>query len=145
MKPRLSVVTLGVHDLARSLAFYRDGLGFETPGIIGEEFEYGAVVFIDLEGGLRLALWPTRSLARDSGLVFDEEGPPRISLGHNVASRDEVDAVIERARLAGATILKDAADTFYGGYAGYFQDPDRYLWEIVWNPAFLPAEREGGS
>jgi uncharacterized protein len=145
MKPRLSVLTLGVADLDRSLAFYRGGLGFRTPGIIGEEFEDGAVVFIDLEGGLRLALWPSRSLARDTGLTLADEGTPRISLGHNMASKEEVDAVMQRARCAGATIVKEAADTFYAGYAGYFQDPDRYLWEIVWNPAFLPADTEGSS
>jgi uncharacterized protein len=142
MKPRLSVLTLGVTDLERSLAFYRDGLGFETPGIIGEEFEYGAVVFIELEGGLRLALWPSRSLARDSGLALDDRGTPPISLGHNVASREEVSAVIDQAARVGARIVKAAADTFYGGYAGYFQDPDDYLWEIVWNPAFVPADGE---
>lgn len=136
MKPRLTVLTLGVGDLERSLAFYRDGLGLETPGIIGEEFEYGAVVFIELDGGLRLALWPTRSLARDSGIAFEEEGTPRVSLGHNVGSRDEVDAVMEQARAAGATIVKEAAETFYGGYAGYFLDPDHYLWEVAWNPAW---------
>jgi catechol 2,3-dioxygenase-like lactoylglutathione lyase family enzyme len=141
MKSRLSVLTLGVADLERSLAFYRDGLGFETPGIIGGEFEYGAVVFIGLEGGLRLALWPTRSLSTDSGLAFAEDGTPRISLGHNVESRDEVDAVLEQARRAGATIVKEGADTFYGGYAGYFLDPDQYLWEVVWNPASVPGEQ----
>jgi uncharacterized protein len=142
MKPRLSVLTLGVADLDRSLAFYRDGLGFATPGIIGEEFEYGAVAFIDLEGGLRLALWPSRSLARDAGVTLDDHGTPRVSLGHNVASKQEVDTVLDQAGRAGATILKEAADTFYGGYAGYFQDPDDYLWEIVWNPAFVPADAE---
>jgi catechol 2,3-dioxygenase-like lactoylglutathione lyase family enzyme len=140
MKPRLSVLTLGVADLDRSLAFYRDGLGFATPGIIGEEFEYGAVVFIDLEGGLRLALWPTRSLARDTGLALNDQGTPSVSLGHNVASRDEVDAAIDQARRAGATIVGEPADTFYGGYAGYFLDPDDYLWEVVWNPAFVPGD-----
>jgi uncharacterized protein len=142
VKPRVTVLTLGVADLERSLAFYRDGLGFQTPGIIGEEFEYGAVVFIELEGGVRLALWPTRSLARDAGLPLVDEGTPRLSLGHNVAAKEEVDAVMEQARRAGATIVKEAADTFYGGYAGYFQDPDRYLWEIAWNPGFLQTETE---
>jgi uncharacterized protein len=145
MKPRLSVLTLGVQDLGRSLAFYRDGLGFPTPGIIGEEFEYGAVAFIELQGGLRLALWPSRSLARDSGLELETDGTPSISLGHNVMARDDVDLVMEQARHAGAKVVKEAADTFYGGYAGYFLDPDDYLWEIVWNPAFLPDDEEGQS
>jgi catechol 2,3-dioxygenase-like lactoylglutathione lyase family enzyme len=136
MEPRLTVITLGVTDLERSLAFYRDGLGLQTPGIIGEEFEYGAVVFVELEGGLRLALWPARSLARDAGLALAEQGTPPVSLAHNVGSKDEVDAVMEQARGAGATIVKEAADTFYGGYAGYFQDPDGFLWEIAWNEAW---------
>jgi uncharacterized protein len=145
MKPRLSVLTLGVKDLERSLAFYRDGLRFLTPGIVGEEFEYGAVAFIDFQPGLRLALWPSRSLARDTGIALERDGTPRISLGHNVASRAEVDAVIERAGRVGAAIVKEPADTFYGGYAGYFQDPESFLWEIVWNPAFLPADGEARS
>jgi catechol 2,3-dioxygenase-like lactoylglutathione lyase family enzyme len=145
MNPRLSVLTLGVQDLDRSLAFYRDGLGFQTPGLVGEEFEYGAVVFVDLQRGLRLALWPSESLTRDTGLAPDEGRTPNVSLGHNVASRDEVDAVIEQAGSAGAAIVKEPADTFYGGYAGYFQDPDDFLWEIVWNPAYLPADEEEWS
>jgi predicted lactoylglutathione lyase len=145
MKPRLSVLTLGVQDLHRSLAFYRDGLGFQTPGIVGEEFEYGAVAFVDLQPGLRLALWPWRSLARDSGVTLENHETPRISLGHNVASREEVDTVIEQAARTGAAIIKEPADTFYGGYAGYFQDPDDFLWEIVWNPAFLPGNGERQS
>jgi predicted lactoylglutathione lyase len=145
MKPRLSVLTLGVQDLDRSLAFYRDGLGFQTPGIIGEEFGDGAVAFVDLQRGLRLALWPSRSLARDTGLPLEKGGTPRISLGHNVASKEAVDVVIEQAGRVGAAIVKEATDTFYGGYAGYLQDPDEFLWEIVWNPAFLPADGEGGG
>jgi uncharacterized protein len=145
MKPRLSVLTLGVQDLDRSLAFYRDGLGFATNGIVGEEFEYGAVVFLDLQRGLRLALWPSRSLARDTGLPLDQGHLHRISLGHNVASKEEVDAVIEQAGSVGAAIVKEPVDTFYGGYAGYFQDPDDFLWEIVWNPASLPADAEARS
>ena len=91
MKPRLSVLTLGVEDLDRSLAFYRDGLGFQTPGIIGKEFEYGAVAFVELQRGLRLALWPSRSLARDMGLPLNKDGAPRISLGHNVTSKEALD------------------------------------------------------
>jgi uncharacterized protein len=102
-------------------------------------FQYGAVVLIDVEGGIRLALWPTRSLARDSGLTFAEDGTPRISLGHNVGSREEVDAVMKDARRAGGAIVKDPADT-YGGYAGYFDDPDHYLWESRLEPAFVPDE-----
>lgn len=139
MHPRITVLTLGVRDLAASLAFYRDGLGFQTPGIIGTEFENGAVVFIELESGVKLALWPTQSLSKDAGIPLAEEGTAKIALGHNVGSKPEVDAVIEQACRAGAVIVKAPCDTFWGGYAGYFQDPDQYLWEIAWNPQILPA------
>ena len=134
MKPRITVITLGVDDLQRSLAFYRDGLGFKTDGIIGTEFEYGSVVFIDLQHGLKLALWPRKSLAYDSGLPMEPSSATELSIGHNVSSKNEVDAVMAQATQAGACIVKSAQDTFWGGYAGYFQDPDRHLWEVVWNP-----------
>ena len=134
MKPRVSLITLAVDDLERSLRFYRDGLGLETQGIVGTEFEYGAVAFFDLQPGLKLAIWPRASLARDTGLPSGRRDAAGLSLGHNVASRAEVDAVMEQARAAGATIVKPAQDTFWGGYAGYFQDPDQHLWEVAWNP-----------
>lgn len=137
MQPRLSVITLGVDDLDRAVAFYRDGLGFDTEGIVGEEFEHGAVAFFPLQDGLQLALWERASLAHDTGLP---EGPPaatELSLGHNVNSKDEVDAVMEQVRAAGAGIVKPAQDTFWGGYAGYFQDPDGHLWEVVFNPQLV--------
>jgi hypothetical protein len=136
MKPRITVITLGVDDLERSLTFYRDGLGFPTQGIFGEEFEHGAVAFFDLNAGLKLAIWPRASLAHDSGLTLEKSSATELSIGHNVASKNEVDAVMELARQAGAVIVKPAQPTFWGGYAGYFQDPDRHLWEIVWNPQF---------
>ncbi|HAW32510.1 MAG TPA: glyoxalase, partial [Planctomycetaceae bacterium] len=91
MKPRITVLTLGVADLERSLRFYRDGLGFPTVGVIGKEFEYGAVVFIDLQPGLRLALWPRRSIAHDTGLAEQPASATEFTLGHNVSSREEVD------------------------------------------------------
>ncbi|MBN70399.1 MAG: glyoxalase [Gimesia sp.] len=134
MKPKLTVLTLGVDDLERSLHFYRDGLGFSTEGVIGEEFENGAVVFIDLQPGLRLALWPRRSIAHDTGLPQQAVSATEFTLGHNVASREEVDAVMLLAEQAGAVIVKPAQDAFWGGYTGYFQDPDGHLWEVVWNP-----------
>jgi catechol 2,3-dioxygenase-like lactoylglutathione lyase family enzyme len=140
MKARITVITLGVDDLDRSLHFYRDGLGLKTEGIIGTEFEYGAVVFFDLEAGLKLALYPRKSLALDSTIPLGQPGATELSIGHNVSSKAEVDAVMEEAREAGATIVKPAQDTFWGGYAGYFQDPDQHLWEIVWNPQLLPEE-----
>lgn len=140
MKPRISVVTLGVADLERSLAFYRDGLGLPTDGIVGREFEHGAVAFFDLAGGLKLALWAEDDIAHDSGLTKRPHGPTGFTLGHNVMQRQEVDALMEAARRAGARIVKPAQDTFYGGYAGYFQDLDGHLWEVVWNPQLLPTD-----
>lgn len=139
MKPRITLVTLGVDDLERAVAFYRDGLGLETAGIVGAEYEHGSVAFFELEGGLRLGLWPRRSLAHDAGLPLSPASPTDFALAHNVASRDEVDAVMRQAEAAGATMTKAAAETFWGGYAGYFQDPDGHLWEVAWNPAW-----EGG-
>jgi uncharacterized protein len=138
MQPRITVLTLGVDDLERSVAFYRDGLGLKTDGIIGTEFEHGAVAFFDLQAGLKLALWPRASLAHDSGLPRGMPSATELSLGHNVASREEVDAVMEQARRAGARIVKPAQETFWGGYGGYFHDPDQHLWEVVWNPQLIP-------
>ena len=140
MKARLTVITLGVDDLGRALSFYRDGLGLNTEGIIGQEFEHGAVAFFDLQRGLRLALWPRESIAHDSGLPLDRPSATGGTLGHNVSSRADVDAVMRQAEAAGASIVKPAHDTFWGGYAGYFQDPDRHLWEVVWNPDLLPGD-----
>lgn len=139
MKPRITVITIGVDDLERALRFYRDGLGLATPGIIGQEFDYGAVVFIDLQPGLRLALWPRTSIAHDTGLLPGPPSATEFTLGHNVASKEEVDAVMEQATAAGATLVKAAHDTFWGGYSGYFQDPDGHLWEVVWNPQWSEA------
>jgi catechol 2,3-dioxygenase-like lactoylglutathione lyase family enzyme len=140
VKPRISVITLGVADLERSVAFYRDGLGLETQGIIGKEFAHGAVAFFELSGGLRLALWPRTSIAHDSGLSLARPSATEITLGHNVMSHTEVDQVMQQATAAGAKIVKPAAETFWGGYAGYFQDPDGHLWEVVYNPQMLPVE-----
>lgn len=137
MKPHITVLTIGVDDLDRALAFYRDGLGLATDGIVGTEFEYGAVAFFRLQGGLMLAAWPRTSLAHDAGLQVGSPSPTEFSIGHNVNSRDEVDAVMAEAGRAGATIVKPAHETFWGGYAGYFQDPDGHLWEVVWNPALV--------
>lgn len=140
MRPRVTLVTLGVDDLERSLRFYRDGLGLSTNGIVGQEFEYGAVVFFELEGGLRLALWPRKSIARDTGIAQTSASPTEFTLGHNVRTKADVDAVMSRAKAAGATIVKPAGDTFWGGYAGVFQDPDQHLWEVAWNPQLLPND-----
>lgn len=136
MQPRISLITLAVDDLERALRFYRDGLGFPTEGIMGTEFEHGAVAFFDLQGGLKLAVWPRASLARDSGVPNGAPSATEFALAHNVASREEVDAVMAQAKAAGATITKPAQRAFWGGYAGYFQDPDGHLWEVAYNPAW---------
>lgn len=140
MKPRITVITLAVDDLERAVHFYRDGLGLPTQGIIGQEFEYGAVAFFDLQSGLKLAVWPRKSLAHDAGIPVGKSNPSKLSIGHNVSSAAEVDAVMEQAKSAGAVIVKPAQKTSWGGYAGYFQDPDHHLWEVVWNPQLLPEE-----
>jgi len=134
MKPHITVITLGVDNLERAVRFYSEGLGFSTDGIVGREFEFGAVAFFDMQPGLRLALWPRKSLAHDSGLPASGPSSTNLSLGHNVSSREEVDAAMVQAQAAGARIVKQAQATFWGGYAGYFQDPDQHLWEVVWNP-----------
>jgi uncharacterized glyoxalase superfamily protein PhnB len=140
VKPHITVLTLGVSDLEGSVAFYRDGLSLSTEGIVGREFEHGAVAFFNLAGGLRLALWAQDDIAHDTGLERTAASPTSFTIGHNVTSRAEVDAVMVEAKKAGADIVKPAQDTFYGGYAGYFRDPNGHLWEIVWNPDAVPVE-----
>jgi catechol 2,3-dioxygenase-like lactoylglutathione lyase family enzyme len=140
MKARITVLTLGVDDLDRAVSFYRDGLGLQTPGIIGTEFEHGAVAFFDLQYGLKLAVWPRASIAHDVGIAVTPRSATELTLGHNVRTREEVDEVLARARQAGARIVKEAGDTFWGGYAGYFEDPDGHLWEVLWNPELLPED-----
>ena len=140
MKPRISVLTLGVDDLDRALRFYRDGLGLDTEGIVGKEIEFGAVAFFRLQAGLQLALWPRKSIAHDSGLAVSTPAPTEVTIGHNVSSKSEVDDAMKQVKAAGAKIVKPAQDTAWGGYAGYFLDPDQHLWEVVWNPHLLPAE-----
>jgi uncharacterized protein len=131
MKPRISVLTLGVDDLDRALRFYRDGLGLATEGIVGKEIEFGAVAFFRLQAGLQLAVWPRKSIAHDSGLAVSAPAPTEVTIGHNVSSKPEVDDAMKQAKAAGATIVKPAQDTAWGGYAGYFLDPDQHLWEVV--------------
>jgi catechol 2,3-dioxygenase-like lactoylglutathione lyase family enzyme len=140
MKPRITLITLGVDDLERSLRFYRDGLGLATKGIVGTEHENGAVVFIELQPGLGLALWPRKSIAADTKLPLSPASPTDMTLAHNVRSEGEVDAVMAEAEKAGARIVKRPSKTFYGGYAGYFQDPDGHLWEVAYNPKMLPKD-----
>lgn len=138
MKPAINVITLGVQDLEKALAFYRGGLGLPTKGVVGTEFEGGAVVFFPMEGGLVLALYPKRELAKDAGLAFDERTSSsiEISIGHFVGSKGDVHQVMKQAEDAGARILDPARDRFWGGFSGYFRDPDGHVWEIAWNPEF---------
>lgn len=136
MKPRITVITLAVADLERALAFYRDGLGLATAGVVGTQHPHGAAVFFHLEGGLKLALWPRASLAAETGLAQDPPSATEVLLAHNVESPDAVEAVLAQAAAAGARIVKPAQRLFWGGFGGYFTDPDGHLWEVVFNPAF---------
>jgi catechol 2,3-dioxygenase-like lactoylglutathione lyase family enzyme len=140
MEPHIDVITLAVGDLDRSLAFYRDGLGLETRGVTATELvdhetgAAGAIVMFRLRGGLILALYPRRELAKDAATPL---GPPKtgeFSIGHLVENRAEVDALLDQAEQAGATVTRQAHDRPWGIYSGYFRDPDGHLWEIIWNP-----------
>jgi uncharacterized protein len=94
MKPQITVITIGVDDLEKSLRFYRNGLGLRTQGIVGTEFEYGAVAFFDLQAGLRLAIWPRESIAHDTAILVGPSSPTAFTLGHNMSSKEEVDTVM---------------------------------------------------
>jgi uncharacterized protein len=134
MRPRITVITLGVDDLERALGFYRDGLGLPTQGIVGMEFEHGAVAFFDLQHGLKLAIWPRTSLAHEAKVPLGPRSATEFALGHNVGSKAEVDAVMAQVQQAGATITDPSHDAFWGGYTGSFQDLDGHVWEVAWNP-----------
>lgn len=146
MEQRLSLITLGVADLARSRAFYADGLGW-TPSTLGSE----DVVFFQA-AGIVFGLFGRDDLAADAGLPDAAGAGFRgVALAHNTRTRDEVDTVLARARRAGATITKPAEEAFWGGYSGYFADPDGHLWEVAWNPGMtidadghvtLPPDRD---
>ena len=140
MKSRIKVLTLGVRDLERSLAFYRDGMGLPTNGIIGQQFKDGAVVFFDMNDDLILALYPTTSLSKDANITATQARLGAVSIGHIVQSREEVDAVMKQAEQAGAVVTDPPHDRFWGGYSGYFHDPDDHLWEIAWNPQWSVAD-----
>ena len=137
MQPSIHVLTLGVADLERSLAFYR-ALGFDSEGIIGTEFPGGTAAMFDLRGGLVLALYGRKDLERDANATFDAPGRGEFSIGHIVGSRDEVDAVLAAAQAAGATLTEQPYDRPWGIYSGYFRDPDGHLWEVIWNPRSAP-------
>ena len=141
MKPRIHVVTLAVDDLSRSLTFYREGLGLVSPGVIGTEFvgddetPGGAAAIFELHGGLILLLYPRTELAKDAKMPLQSPTSGEFSLGHAVASREEVDALLSAAQAAGATLTEPPHDRPWGIYSGYFRDPDGHLWEVLWNPA----------
>ena len=139
MEPRVSLLTLGVSDLKRAVAFYRDGLGWPKSDVGGDE-----VAFFKADGVV-IALFPRASFAADAGVdVEDVEhgGFPRFSLAHNVAEEGQVDSVLAEAAEAGATIVKEAQEVFFGRHA-FFADPDGFLWEVAWNPSF-PMAADGG-
>jgi len=128
MDPRISIITLGVDDLERSLVFYRDGLGFPTT----RDAESGIIFF--QTRGICLALYPYEELAKDvsADFVVQRSKFPGITLAHNVQTKEEVETVLNLAERAGGKIEKEAQDVFWGGYSGYFSDPDGYLWEVAW-------------
>jgi uncharacterized protein len=140
MKARITLLTIGVDDVERSFAFYKNGLGLPTRGIVGREFEHGTAAFFDLQGGVKLAIFLRDDLAHDAGVGKTPPSATEFSIGHNVRREQEVDAVMMQAVQAGATVVKPAQKTFWGGYAGYFADPDGHLWEVAFNPALLPEE-----
>jgi hypothetical protein len=140
MKPRFKVLTLGVGDLSRSIEFYRDGLGLPTDGVIGEEFEHGAVAFFNLDHDMILALYPSESLSHDAGIKVTEARLGAVSIGHIAPTKADVDRIVERAAAVGAVVTDKPRDRFWGGYSGYFHDPDGHLWEIVWHPQWSPLQ-----
>ena len=150
MRPGVDVITIGVQNLERSLAFYRDGLGLKTPGIVGTEWEEdetnaaGAVVMFELDGGLILALYPRGQLAKDDAIPAPPTGSGSFSIGHIVGSRSAVDELLEQARSAGATVPEPARERPWGIYSGYFRDPDGHLWEVIWNPSSSASPADNG-
>jgi len=134
MKQRIGVITLAVNDLEKSLAFYRDGLGLPSDGIVGTEFEDGAVAFFKMNDGLILALYPRAALAKDANIPMTPSSPVEFSIGHLVESKEEVDDLLKQAEQAGAKITGPAYERPWGVYSGYFEDLDGHLWEIAWNP-----------
>jgi uncharacterized protein len=138
LEPRFTVLTIGVDDLAKSLKFYQEGMGLDSKGIVGKEFEHGEVAFFDLKNGMTLALYSRDNLAWDSHVKKGSPSSTEFSIGYNTRSAAEVDSIMEQAKKAGAKISRPAQKTFWGGYSGYFQDPDGHLWEIAFNPNLIP-------
>jgi catechol 2,3-dioxygenase-like lactoylglutathione lyase family enzyme len=144
MNPSVSVITLAVSDLEQALAFYRDGLGLPTKGVIGTEFKgdetnpSGAIVTFELQQGVILALYPRTELAKDAKESVGEASSTEFSIGHLVQSKEEVDALMKLAEVAGAMVTSQPHERPWGIYSGYFKDRDGHLWEIIWNPQMLP-------
>jgi catechol 2,3-dioxygenase-like lactoylglutathione lyase family enzyme len=134
MDQRISLVTLGVRDLARARAFYLDGLGWTASGASNE-----AVTFIQMNG-VALGLWSRESLAEDAGVADTDATFSGVSIAYNARDRAEVDRVLARAEAAGGRIVQPAREVFWGGYSGYFTDPDGHLWEVAWNPFWEVTE-----
>jgi uncharacterized glyoxalase superfamily protein PhnB len=140
MESRFTVLTLGVDDLEKSYKFYHEGLGLPSKGIVGKEFEHGEVAFFELKNGMNLALYSRDNLAWDSQLKKEKPSSTEFSIGYNTRNEPEVDSIMSQAKKAGANIVKPAQKTFWGGYSGYFQDPDGHLWEIAFNPDLIPQD-----
>jgi catechol 2,3-dioxygenase-like lactoylglutathione lyase family enzyme len=144
VEPHINVITLAVDDLDRALAFYRDGLGLDTPGVVASEFvgdddnPDGSIVMFKVGGGLTLALYPRSELAKDAHVPFGGPKTGEFSIGQLVSSRDDVDAVLAEAAAAGAAVTDAPHDRPWGIYSGYFRDPDGHLWEIIWNDGPIP-------
>lgn len=129
MEPRISIITLGVADLQRSVRFYRDGLGLPM------QKDAESIAFFPLQGTW-LALYPRDALAADARVPSEGSGFSGITIAHNVRSRQAVDELLHVAVQAGAKLVKEAMEADWGGYSGYFADPDGHLWEVAWNPHF---------
>jgi uncharacterized protein len=138
MESRFTILTLGVDDLEKSFKFYHEGMGLASKGIVGKEFEHGEVVFFDLKNGMILALYSRENLAWDSQVKKSQPSSTEFSIGYTSRNEAEVDSIMEQAKKAGAKIARPAHKTFWGGYSGYFQDPDGHLWEIAYNPNLIP-------
>jgi uncharacterized glyoxalase superfamily protein PhnB len=137
---RFTVLTLGVDNLEKSYQFYHEGLGLPSKGIVGKEFEHGEVAFFELKNGMELALYSRDNLAWESHLKKTDPSSTEFSIGYNTRSQVEVDSIMEQATKSGAKMVRPAQKTFWGGYSGYFQDPDGHLWEIVYNPQLIPQD-----
>ncbi len=140
MEPRFTILTLGVDNLERAYKFYHDGLGFPSKGIVGKEFEHGQVAFFDMKNGIMLALYARQDLAWDAKTSLAPRASTEFSIGYAAKDTAEVDSVMELAKRAGARVTKPAQKAFWGGYHGYFEDPDGHLWEILWNPQPMPED-----